>query len=229
MNEFRKQIDRIDNEMLELLRERMEVVRKIAEHKKEHKLPVFDPAREQEKLSSVDSPYEKKLYSVLFEISRDEQRGVLKSDCPDINNNKRLLVINGPNLNMLGIREPELYGNQTYEDLLEFIQATAREEGVECSCVQSNHEGVIVDKIHSAVGRFHGIIINPAAFTHTSIAILDALKTVNIPTVEVHLTDVQNREDFRKISYTGMVCEKTFAGMGFQGYAQAIKSFGGNK
>lgn len=134
----------------------------------------------------------------------------------------RILVLNGPNLNLLGLREPEIYGKQDYRALVEFIQQAAREAGVEAEVYQSNHEGCLVDKIQEAYGRFDGIVINPAAYTHTSIAILDALKAVALPAVEVHLSDVSRREPFRQISYAGMACEKTIMGMGFEGYRQAI-------
>ena len=134
----------------------------------------------------------------------------------------KLLIINGPNLNLLGLREPEIYGKQDYAALLDFLQASAEEAGVEIDCFQSNHEGAIVDAIQAAYGVFDGIVINPAAYTHTSIAILDALKAVALPAVEVHLSDVSLREDFRQISYAGMACQKTFMGLGFEGYRQAI-------
>lgn len=134
----------------------------------------------------------------------------------------KLLIINGPNLNLLGLREPEIYGKQDYAALLDFLQASAEEAGVEIECFQSNHEGAIVDAIQAAYGVFDGIIINPAAYTHTSVAILDALKAVALPSVEVHLSDVSLREDFRQISYAGMACQKTFMGLGFEGYRQAI-------
>ena len=135
----------------------------------------------------------------------------------------KLLVINGPNINLLGLREPELYGSKTYADLLAFIQTVCAESGAEVECFQSNHEGAIVDKIQSAYGKFGGIVINPAAYTHTSVAILDALKAVGIRAVEVHLTNIAEREPFRQVSYAGMACEKTFAGLGFEGYAEAIR------
>lgn len=138
---------------------------------------------------------------------------------------KKLLVINGPNLNMLGIREPNLYGKGTYKDLVELIEATANELGCKVECYQSNHEGAIVDKIQSAYGVFDAIIINPAAYTHTSIAILDALKAVAIPAAEIHISDVTKREDFRQISYAGMACEVHYIGMGFDGYVEAMKYF----
>ncbi len=134
----------------------------------------------------------------------------------------KLLIINGPNLNLLGLREPEIYGKQDYAALLGFLQKSAAEAGVEIECFQSNHEGAIVDAIQAAYGVFDGIIINPAAYTHTSVAILDALKAVALPAVEVHLSDVSLREDFRHISYAGMACRKTFMGLGFEGYRQAI-------
>ena len=135
----------------------------------------------------------------------------------------KILVINGPNLNMLGIREPELYGKQDYAALVAFAEKACRDNGFEAEVFQHNHEGAIVDKIQSAYGVFDGIIINPAAYTHTSVAILDALKAVAIPAVEVHLTDVSSREDFRKISYPGMACLTTFAGFGFDGYRLAAE------
>jgi len=135
----------------------------------------------------------------------------------------KILVINGPNLNYLGIREPELYGKKDYNALLAFCEENAKALGFDCECYQSNHEGCIVDKIQQAYGNTAGIVINPAAYTHTSVAILDALKAVGIPTVEVHLTDVNAREDFRKISYAGMACIKTYAGFGFDGYKMAME------
>ena len=135
----------------------------------------------------------------------------------------RFLVINGPNLNLLGLREPAIYGSQNYEALLDLIQRAAGEAGVEAECFQSNHEGAIVDAIQGAYGRIDGIVINPAAYTHTSVAILDALKAVAIPAVEVHISDVDSREPFRQVSYAGMACVKTYKGLGFQGYVEAVK------
>lgn len=135
----------------------------------------------------------------------------------------KLLIINGPNINMLGIREPGVYGKETYADLLEKIRRHCTEKHAEVKCFQSNHEGAIVDEIQAAYGKFDGIIINPAAYTHTSVAILDALKAVALPAVEVHLTDIQERESFRHVSYAGMACEKTFAGLGFEGYRRAVE------
>ena len=135
----------------------------------------------------------------------------------------KLLVLNGPNLNFLGIREPDIYGKQTYADLEDFVRAAAAEYGVEVELYQSNHEGDLVDKIQWAYGRADGIVINPAAYTHTSVAILDALKAVALPAVEVHLSDVNAREPFRHISYAGMACEKSFIGLGFEGYLRAME------
>lgn len=135
----------------------------------------------------------------------------------------KLLVINGPNLNLLGLREPEIYGKRTYQDLLSLLRQTGKEEGVEVECFQSNHEGAIVDAIQQAYGVFDGIVINPAAYTHTSVAILDALKAVALPAVEVHISAVSSREPFRQISYAGMACVRTYQGLGFDGYVQAIR------
>ena len=135
----------------------------------------------------------------------------------------KLLVINGPNINLLGLREPDIYGIKSYASLLEFIRDVAAQHDVEVECMQSNHEGAIVDAIQAAYGRYDGIVINPAAYTHTSVAILDALKAVGLPAVEVHLSNIHEREAFRKISYVEQACERTFAGMGFEGYALAIR------
>ena len=135
----------------------------------------------------------------------------------------KLLVINGPNLNLLGLREPAIYGSQNYESLLTLVRAACDAESIEVSFVQSNHEGAIVDAIQAAYGVYDGIVINPAAYTHTSVAILDALKAVALPAVEVHLSDVKTRDDFRQISYAGMACEKTVMGKGFQGYVEAME------
>ena len=135
---------------------------------------------------------------------------------------KRILVINGPNLNMLGIREPGIYGRNSFADLLILLEETAKELNLEIEQFQSNHEGALVDAIQAAYGVYDGIVINPAAYTHTSIAILDALKAVGIPAVEVHISDVDSRELFRRISYAGLACVKTYKGLGLEGYRQAI-------
>lgn len=134
----------------------------------------------------------------------------------------KILVINGPNLNMLGIREPGIYGKNTYADLCTLLEQTAKDLRVEMEFYQSNHEGDLVDRIQWAYGKMDGIVINPAAYTHTSVAILDALKAVSIPAVEVHISDVDAREPFRQISYAGLACEKTIKGHGFAGYQEAM-------
>ena len=134
----------------------------------------------------------------------------------------KLLVINGPNMNLLGLREPGIYGKGTLSDLEDFLREVGKTEGVALSFFQSNHEGAIVDAIQAAYGKMDGIVINPAAYTHTSIAILDALKAVSLPAVEVHISQVSEREPFRQVSYAGMACLKTYMGLGFEGYRQAI-------
>ncbi len=134
----------------------------------------------------------------------------------------KILVLNGPNLNFLGIREPGIYGKNTFADLLRLLEETAKAEQIELIQYQSNHEGDLVDKIQWAYGKIDGIVINPAAYTHTSVAILDALKAVSIPAVEVHISDVDAREPFRQISYPGLACEKTIKGHGLGGYREAI-------
>ena len=135
----------------------------------------------------------------------------------------KLLILNGPNLNLLGLREPAIYGRGSYADLERFLRETAGEIGTEIEVFQSNHEGVLVDKIQAAYGVFDGIVFNPAAYTHTSVALLDALKAVSIPTVEVHLSDPDTREEFRKTSYVRLACLKTVKGLGFESYRQAMK------
>ena len=137
----------------------------------------------------------------------------------------RLLVVNGPNLNLLGVREPDLYGRGTYGELVDFIHRVAAECGVEAEVRQSNHEGVIVDWIQECPGRFDALVLNAAAYTHTSVAILDAIKAVSVRTAEVHLTEPKEREGFRRVSYVGMAAERTFSGRGFESYADAIRYF----
>ena len=135
----------------------------------------------------------------------------------------KILVINGPNLNLLGLREPALYGARNFSALQDFIRSSAAAMGVEVELFQSNHEGAIVDKIQAAYGLFDGILINPAAYTHTSVAILDALKAVALPTVEVHLTDISTREDFRRFSFVSLYAQKTICGKGFDGYKEGLE------
>lgn len=135
----------------------------------------------------------------------------------------KILVLNGPNLNLLGLREPDIYGTQNYAALCRYVESVCSEEAVSVRIEQSNHEGVLVDLIQSAYGAYDGIVINPAAYTHTSVAILDALKAVQLPAIEVHLSDVDKREPFRQLSYAGMACIKTYKGLGFAGYGEAIR------
>lgn len=135
----------------------------------------------------------------------------------------KLLFLNGPNLNLLGVREPDIYGKRTYADLEAYIRDFCGQLGIECEVYQSNHEGALVDAIQAAYGQADGIVINPAAYTHTSVALLDAVKAVGIPTVEVHISDVSRREDFRQVSYIRQACCKTIAGHGFAGYRMAAE------
>lgn len=135
----------------------------------------------------------------------------------------RILIINGPNINMLGIREPEVYGKRTYQDLIHYVEGAAQALDVEVDFFQSNHEGALVDRIQEALGIYDGIVMNPAAYTHTSIALLDALKAVQIPCVEVHISDVSEREEYRQVSYVREACVATISGKGFDGYVEGIK------
>ncbi len=134
----------------------------------------------------------------------------------------KLLILNGPNINMLGLREPEIYGKGTYEDLKKLLEAVAAALGIEIEIFQSNHEGVLVDKIQDAFDKFQGIVFNPAAYTHTSVALHDAIKAVGLPTVEVHISDITKREAFRKVSYIRPVAVNAYVGLGFQGYVEAM-------
>ena len=140
----------------------------------------------------------------------------------------KILVINGPNLNLLGLREPSIYGSRTYADLLEMIRTEAEKLGVEVSFVQSNHEGALVDAIQAAYGTADGIVINPGAYTHTSVALLDAVKAVGVPTVEVHISDPDTREEFRKVSYIRAACVASIKGHGLEGYLEALRVLSAN-
>ena len=225
LNEARSIINRADEQIVSALKERMRAVTEVARYKQAHDLPVLDEKREEKVLERVAamagddmSGMARELYRHIMAISRDYQTKMLGRD-----GKIRLLVLNGPNLNMLGIREPDIYGRQTYADLTAYIRAEAEKLGADVEIFQSNHEGALVEKIQSALNRFDGIVINPAAYTHTSVAILDALKAVALPAVEVHLSDVNAREAFRHVSYAGMACEKTYAGHGFEGYRLAME------
>ena len=225
LNEAREIINRADEQIISALKERMAAVTEVARYKQEHNLPVLDEKREEKVLERVANmagddlgDMARELYKHIMALSRDYQTKMLGRD-----DKKRLLVLNGPNLNMLGIREPAIYGHQTYADLTAYIRQEADRLGIQVEIFQSNHEGALVEKIQSAYQHFDGIVINPAAYTHTSVAILDALKAVSLPTVEVHLSDVSAREAFRQVSYAGMACEKTYAGYGFEGYKLAME------
>ena len=225
LNEAREIINRADEQIVSALKERMRAVTEVARYKQAHDLPVLDEKREEKVLERVAAMagddlggMARELYRHIMALSRDYQTKMLGRD-----GRIRLLVLNGPNLNMLGIREPAIYGKQTYADLTAYIRAEAEKLGADVEIFQSNHEGALVEKIQSALHHFDGIVINPAAYTHTSVAILDALKAVALPAVEVHLSDVSAREAFRQVSYAGMACEKTYAGHGFEGYKLAME------
>lgn len=225
LNEARSIINRADEQIIAALKERMRAVTEVARYKQAHNLPVLDEKREENVLDRVAamagddmSDMARELYKHIMALSRDYQTKMLGRD-----GKIRLLVLNGPNLNMLGVREPDIYGKQTYADLTAYIRAEAEKLGADVEIFQSNHEGALVEKIQEALNRFDGIVINPAAYTHTSVAILDALKAVALPAVEVHLSDVNAREAFRHVSYAGMACEKTYAGHGFEGYRLAME------
>ena len=224
LNEARSIINRADEQIVSALKERMRAVTEVARYKQAHNLPVLDEKREEKVLERVAAmagddlgDMARELYKHIMALSRDYQTKMLGRD-----GKIRLLVLNGPNLNMLGIREPDIYGRQTYADLTAYIRAEAEKLGADVEIFQSNHEGALVEKIQSALHRFDGVVINPAAYTHTSVAILDALKAVALPAVEVHLSDVSTREDFRQISYARLACIRTFMGLGFDGYREAI-------
>ena len=225
LNEARDIINRADEQIVAALKERMRAVTEVARYKQAHNLPVLDEKREEKVLERVAamagddmSGMACELYRHIMALSRDYQTKMLGRD-----GKIRLLVLNGPNLNMLGIREPNIYGKKTYADLTAYIRAEAEKLGADVEIFQSNHEGALVEKIQSALHHFDGIVINPAAYTHTSVAILDALKAVALPAVEVHLSDVSAREAFRQISYAGMACVKTYKGLGFDGYIEAVR------
>lgn len=238
---YRNRINEIDDQIIALFAERMQTAAKIAETKAAQNLPVLDSEREEavlrhvrEKAGKELEAYAETLYQTMFRVSRSYQAKLMSMERTDIPDAKptcnhegkesmKLLVLNGPNINMLGIREKNIYGEESYESLCRLLEKTFLEKGIAGEVFQSNHEGALVDRIQAAYfDGTNGIIINPAAFTHTSIAILDALKAVNLPAVEVHLSDIAEREDFRQVSYAGMACVKTIKGKGFQGYVEAV-------
>lgn len=232
LNEIRNQIDNIDDEIAVLLDKRFTLVEQVATAKIGIKKQVRDTAREDSILSRVSEKamYPESVRSVfknIFSASRANQTEIIlnhaRNSCDTYF--KAIKVINGVNLNMLGIREPNIYGNKSYNALEQFIEDSAGELNLFVSIVQFNHEGDIVDEIQNCLNKYDGIIINPGAYTHTSVAIADALKAVNIPVVEVHLSDVDSREPFRKVSYIAPIAVKTIKGYGFEGYRMALNVF----
>ena len=231
LNALRERINAIDDQIVELFVERMKTAAEIADAKRENNLPVLDANREQAVLKRIMAQageefglYASRLYQTMFDVSKSYQAALLAEDAQPAAKKRKLLVINGPNLNMLGIREKNIYGAETYADLVALLEKTFAEEGITGEIYQSNREGALVERIQQAYfDGTEGIVINPAAYTHTSVAILDALKAVNLPAVEVHLSDVSKREEFRQISYAGKACMKTIMGKGFLGYVEAIR------
>lgn len=230
LDEIRNNINEIDEKIAVLFEQRMENVKKVAEYKIANGKPILDEAREkaviERNVAYIKNedlkPYYVSFIKDMMKISRVYQKN-LTEVVGVSKNSKKILVINGSNLNMLGIREPGIYGNDNYEVLCEKINQTCERLGIDVEIYQSNHEGDLVDKIQSAYGNVSGIVINPGAYTHTSVAILDALKAVSIPTVEVHISDVDSRENFRQVSYVGLYAVKTIKGKGIDGYVEAIE------
>ena len=227
---IRSEIDSIDRQIAELLEKRFRRTDDIGRRKAEAGLPVFDPSREDAVLSSLASLVSPDvqedltaLYRLMFARSRARQTELRSSGTQPGDPRPSLLVLNGPNLDMLGIREPELYGEEDYPALVRFIERAAEEEQVSVYCVQSNSESELIMRIHTSLGRFDGIVFNPAGYTHTSIALLDALKAVRLPCVEVHLTDISAREPYRRVSFIREACLTCISGDGFEGYRRAIQ------
>ena len=230
LDNIRLEINEIDAQIAKLFQRRMKSVEKVAEYKMATGKPIYDEEREKAVIAKNSSliedeeikPYYVDMITEMMRISREYQKNLTQS--ADMQENvKRILVINGSNLNMLGIREPGIYGKDNYASLCDRINKKCAELGIQVEIYQSNHEGDLVDKIQSAYNKVDGIVINPGAYTHTSVAILDALKAVSIPAVEVHISDVDSREDFRKQSYVSLYCEKTIKGKGIEGYLEAIE------
>lgn len=235
LNDIRNEIDKIDDEIAMLLDKRFALVEQVATAKIGINKPVRDTDREESILSRVseNTKYTDSIRAVfknIFSASRANQTDIILKNARKNSDThfKAIKVINGVNLNMLGIREPDIYGDKSYIVLEQFIEKSASELKLYASVVQFNHEGDIVDEIQSCLNKYDGIIINPGAYTHTSVAIADALKAVNIPVVEVHLSDVDSREPFRKISYIAPIAIKTIKGFGFEGYRMALDVFKGN-
>ena len=229
LSDLRKRIDGIDDQLIRLLKERMDCTDEIGNRKAKDGMPVRNAAREEEILQKVDElvPEDmrediRQLYRALFACSKTRQRRNPVRRGNNADGRPAVLVLNGPNLNLLGIREPDLYGRLDYAALEDYLEQCGQEEDLSVTCVQSNSESYLVEQIQNARGIYDGIVINPAAYTHTSVALLDALKAVSLPCVEVHLTDVSARENFRTVSYVREACLDCFAGYGFEGYRKAL-------
>lgn len=235
LNEIRNKIDKIDDKLAELIDERFTLVEQVANAKIGINKQVRDTAREESILSRITANVAhpdsiRTVFKNIFSTSRANQTDIILNNARRNADNpfKAIKVINGVNLNMLGIREPNIYGDKSYSALEHYIEECARELNLYVSVVQFNHEGDIVDEIQNCLNKYDGIVINPGAYTHTSVAIADALKAVNIPVIEVHLTDVDSREAFRKISYIAPIAIKTIKGHGFEGYKMALNVFAEN-
>lgn len=232
LNDIRNEIDKIDDEIAMLLDKRFALVEQVAAAKIGINKQVRDTAREESILARVSKSVMhadsvSAVFKNIFSASRANQTDIILKNARKNSDThfKAIKVINGVNLNMLGIREPDIYGDKSYSALEQFIENSANELNLYVSVVQFNHEGDIVDEIQNCLNKYDGIIINPGAYTHTSVAIADALKAVNIPVVEVHLSDVDSREPFRKISYIAPIAIKTIKGHGFEGYKMALETF----
>lgn len=235
LNEIRNKIDKIDDKLAELIDERFTLVEQVANAKIGINKQIRDTAREEGILSRITANVVhpdsiRTVFKNIFSTSRANQTEIILNSARRNADNpfKAIKVINGVNLNMLGIREPNIYGDKSYSALEHYIEECARELNLYVSVVQFNHEGDIVDEIQNCLNKYDGIVINPGAYTHTSVAIADALKAANIPTIEVHLTDVDSREAFRKISYIAPIAIKTIKGHGFEGYKMALNVFAEN-
>ncbi len=223
--EAKQTIDEVDREIARLFVKRNAAARRIAVYKQQYGLPICDVVHENEHLDEITA--------LVSAEDRDDLRAVIRQAilcarghqyrlAEQKGTGMKFLLLSGPNLNLLGLREPEIYGSETYDDLCTVVRNNCSEKGIAVECFQSNHEGALVDAIQNARGNFDGILLNPAAYTHTSVALADALKAVRVPTVEIHLSDVSKREDFRQISYVRPVCIATVTGMGFAGYLKAV-------
>ena len=226
LEDARQAIEDIDRKMASLFVERMKCSENIAACKKENGIPILDREREKALIEKNETyleaeelkPYYRQFMQGIMDISKEYQRSLYKED----NKTMKIRVINGPNINMLGIREPDIYGKSTYADLVRLIEDHASRNHIDVEVMQSNHEGDLVDMIQECYGKIDAIVINPGACTHTSVAILDALKAVSLPAVEVHISEVDKREDFRQVNYIRQACIDTVTGHGLEGYTEAI-------